>query len=71
MLSANARRKLMKQMDEPMRSYRVLAKCAAGLIVVVLLALAGANEPVSPGAAGNVAGGAPVPAYLSPATLRK
>ena len=70
MLSSSARRKLMKQMDEPMRSYRVLAKCAAGLIVVVLIAIVGASEPVGPEGAGNVAGGTPVPAYLSPATLR-
>ena len=64
MLSSMERRKLLKQMQqEPVRSYMVLAKCAAGLTIVALIAVIGARDPVSPEGAGNVAAGSPPPAY--------
>ena len=43
------RRKLLKQMQqEPVRSYMVLAKCAAGLTIVALIAVIGARDPIGP-----------------------
>ena len=66
MQSSIERRRLLKAMNEgPVYAGLVLAKCATGLAVIVLLALIGAHESLDRGAAGNVAA-ASTPAAAQP-----
>jgi hypothetical protein len=63
MQSAEERRRLLRDMqDEPVRAWMVLARCAAGLAVIVLLAVVGVSESRDHGIAGNVAAGVTPPA---------
>ena len=62
MQSSIERRRLLKAMDaEPVHARMVLAKCAAGLAVIILLAVIGARESVERGVAGGVAAPAAQP----------
>jgi hypothetical protein len=57
------RRRLLKAMNEgPLNAKMVLAKCAAGLTVIVLIAVTGASESLDHGAAGDVAAAVAPPA---------
>lgn len=66
MQSSMQRHRLLKAMNaEPVHAWMVLAKCAAGLAVIVLIAVIGTSESLDHGAADNVSaavtpGGKPV-----------
>ena len=50
MLSSVERRRLLKVIDvEPINAWMVLAKCAAGLVVIVLVAAVGFSQPADRG----------------------
>jgi hypothetical protein len=55
MQSAQERRRLLRAMHaEPARAWMVLAKCAAGLAAIALIAAIGASDGVDHDVAGNV-----------------
>ena len=72
MQSSIERRRLLQAMNaEPAHAWMVLAKCAAGLAVIVLLAAIGASERLDYGAAGNVAAAVTLHARQSAQEHRK
>ena len=53
MQSAVERRRLLRSMHaEPVRAWMILARCAAGLAVIALIAAIGVSDRVDPGVAG-------------------
>jgi hypothetical protein len=56
MISAQERRRLLRAMHaEPVRAWMVLARCAAGLAVIALIAAIGASDSVGQDVSRNVA----------------